>query len=137
MTGQPKPAVSAMAAFDRSPPAFPAADLQTIARERFGLTGEIAPLVSERDQNALIRTSDGDYVLKIANLGEDRTALEFQQAVLVHLETVASDLGVPRIRPAKSGEGIVTWPSADGRDGHLVRAVSFLPGRLFSAVPRT
>lgn len=137
MTGQSKSAISAMAAFDKSPPAFSAADLQRIARERYGLTGEIAPLVSERDQNARIRTPEGDYVLKIANLGEDRMALEFQQAVLAHLETVAPDLGVPRIRPAKSGEGIVSWPSADGRDAHLVRAVSFLPGRLFSAVPRT
>jgi Ser/Thr protein kinase RdoA (MazF antagonist) len=137
MTGQPKSAISAMAAFEKSPPAFPAAELQTIALERFGLTGEIAPLVSERDQNARVNTPEGDYVLKIANLGEDRMALEFQQAVLAHLENVAPDLGVPRIRPAKSGEGIVTWPSPDGRDAHLLRAVTFLPGRLFSAVPRT
>src|SRR5262245_38420105 len=111
---------SAMATFERAPPALAAADLQTMARERFGLTGEVTPLVSERDQNGRLKTAEGDFVLKVANLGEDRAALEFQQAVLAHLEEVAPNLGVPRIRQAKTGESIVTWPAADGRNAHLV-----------------
>jgi 4-aminobutyrate aminotransferase-like enzyme/Ser/Thr protein kinase RdoA (MazF antagonist) len=137
MTARATSVPSAMAAFEQAPPAFPAADLQAIARELFGLTGEIVPLVSERDQNARVKGGEGDHVLKIANLGEDLAALEFQQTVLAHLEAVAPDLGVPRIRPAKTGEGIATWPSADGRNAHLVRAVTYLPGQLFSAAERT
>lgn len=136
MNGRPQ-AASSTTVFEQAPPDFSAADLLTIARDCFALTGEIKPLVSERDQNARLKTADGDYVLKIANLGEDRAALDFQQAVLTHLETVAPDLGVPRIRPASGGDAIATWPSADGRNAHLVRAVTFLPGKLFSEVDRT
>src|SRR5215510_4668956 len=102
MTARATSIPSAMAAFEQAPPAFAAADLQAMAKELFGLTGEIASLVSERDQNALLKTAEGDYVLKIANLGEDRAALAFQQAVLAHLAAVAPDLGVPRIRAAKT-----------------------------------
>src|SRR5262245_1075633 len=137
MTARATPIPSAMSAFEQAPPAFPSAGLQALARKLFGLTGEIAPLVSERDQNARIKGADGDHVLKIANMGEERAALEFQQAVLAHLAAVAPDLGLPRLRPAKTGEGIATWPSADGRNAHLVRAVTYLPGALFSAVQRT
>jgi hypothetical protein len=126
-----------MAAFEQAPPAFAAEELRKIAQTRFGVAGEVTALVSERDQNGLIAGRDGSYVLKIANLGEERAALEFQHAVLGHVAAVAPDLGVPHVRTATTGEDIVTWPAADGRGAHLVRAVTYLPGRLFSQVPKT
>ncbi|HEY7687143.1 MAG TPA: phosphotransferase, partial [Dongiaceae bacterium] len=135
MTGRPIAASATV--FEQAPPAFSDSDLLAIASERFALTGGIKPLVSERDQNARVTAAGGDYVLKIANLAEERTALEFQQAVLAHLALVAPGLGVPRVRPAKNGESIATWPSADGRNAHFVRAVTFLPGKLLSEVERS
>src|ERR1700741_3904735 len=95
---RPEPATSAAAVFEQAPPAFSSDELLVIAQERFGLSGEVKPLVSERDQNARLRTPAGEYVLKVANLREDRAALEFQQTVLAHLEAVAPDLPVPRIQ---------------------------------------
>jgi Ser/Thr protein kinase RdoA (MazF antagonist) len=51
-------------------PSFSASEAQMLADRHFGLTGEIEPLYSERDQNFRLRTSSGDWTLKIASVEE-------------------------------------------------------------------
>ena len=49
---------------------IPNFDKQSMARlvmDIYGIQGEISPLVSYEDQNALIKTPGAKYVLKIAN----------------------------------------------------------------------
>lgn len=126
-----------MSAFKQPPPAFPEDAIKRIAATHFGLAGEITPLISERDQNACLCGDRGSFVLKIANRAETGEALEFQNAVLEHLRVVAPDLGVPRLVPATDGAAIARWPSADGRGSHDVRVLTYLPGLLFSEVPKS
>jgi 4-aminobutyrate aminotransferase-like enzyme/Ser/Thr protein kinase RdoA (MazF antagonist) len=101
----------------------------------YGLAGALAPLDSERDQNVLVEAAGRRYVLKIANAAEDRGFLALQSAVLEHLAAVAPTLGVPRLVRTRDGSEMATWQS--GTATHAVRLLTYLPGRLFSAVPKT
>ena len=121
-----------MSVMESAPPSFGLPDAERLAAELFGLKGQAKALVSERDQNFLIRTPDGGaYVLKIANAAEDAAALEVQNAAMAHLAAQDPDLGVPRVHAATDGSTAVAVKGADGED-HVVRLVSFLPGGLYA-----
>ncbi len=122
---------------DRNPPDLPAASVRRVAAEAFGLDGEFTPLVSERDQNFRIRRPDGkEAVLKIANAQEDPAVVDLQTAALLHIERVDPGMPVPRVLRTKSGE-VTTW--VEGPDGsrHIVRALTYLPGKPLGDVPLT
>jgi 4-aminobutyrate aminotransferase-like enzyme/Ser/Thr protein kinase RdoA (MazF antagonist) len=110
-------------------PHFTAADAERLARELYGLAASASPLVSERDQNFLMRTSPGAnsdaFVLKISNSLEDRAFLEAQRLAMA----AAADRSAlcPRVLALKSG----AWSGeAIGAGGtrHCVRLMSFIPG---------
>ncbi len=74
-----------------------------VARQ-FGLEGHYTPLISERDQNFRMTTTDNDsYVVKVTSLAEDRTATDFQIAALNHLANLGI-AGVPRNVLTTSGK---------------------------------
>jgi Ser/Thr protein kinase RdoA (MazF antagonist) len=54
----------------------------------YGIAGTLKELASERDQNFLVTTADAQYVLKIANVAEERHFLELQNATLKHCAKV-------------------------------------------------
>ena len=106
--------------FDSPPPAFDQEEVIRLAEQYFGIGGQIRPLASERDQNVQV----GDYVVKISNLAETRAALDLQHAALNHLASADPTLALPRI----AEPGIVE------HDGHLLRALTFLPGVPYATV---
>ena len=113
-------------------PQFSLADVQAIAAFHFGLHGDLTPLYSERDQNSLMREKGGlDWVIKIANLAEDPAFVVAQIAALTHIAQVDPTLPVPRVRTSVTGTPIVNVA------GHLVYVLSFLPGDLATASPRS
>ncbi len=125
-----------MSVFECSPPALSPTQLEGIAATHFNLHGTISALDSERDQNARITTCAGDvYTLKIANAGEQAGLLALQNAAMQHIAQVDPDLGVPHIVPSRTGNLI---ESADENGAtHAVRLLSFVPGQLFSTVPKS
>ena len=122
-------------AFDNAPPAFDPSVLANLAAKHFGKAGDIKELASERDQNSLVGASkDGASVLKISNIAQNPKALEFQNAALDHLLIVAPHLNAPIAQRSLSGQSIIT---SDETGDHLVRLLSFVPGNLYSAAPRS
>ncbi len=123
---------SSMSVLTTLPPAFTPDEVAGIARDLYGLSGSLAPLDSERDQNFRLTESDGtSWVLKIANAAEDSQALAFQAALLRHVQVVDPDLPLPHLRPTLGGEDL-------GKAGdHFVRLVSWLPGQLYSGCRKT
>ncbi|HVF22776.1 MAG TPA: phosphotransferase, partial [Pyrinomonadaceae bacterium] len=102
---------------------------QAIAEKYFGIQASAHELPSERDQNFLLTSRDGEkFVLKIANRGEKREVLEAQNAMLGHLEEKVSFC--PRVVTARSGEGIEVV------EGQFVRVLSYLPGTPLAKVQR-
>jgi 4-aminobutyrate aminotransferase-like enzyme/Ser/Thr protein kinase RdoA (MazF antagonist) len=115
-------------------PTFTLPEVRRLARDLYGVDVEAEPLPGERDQNFRLKsTSGGDLVLKIANAAESRTALELQHRVLALLNEKVHDLATPRSVPSVNGETMTTVRSVDGTE-HMVRALTFLPGRLWAHV---
>ena len=106
--------------FDSPPPTFTAAQVAELADQYFGISGAARALESERDQNVQV----GGYVVKVSNGAESPTALDLQHAALTHLALADPTLAIPRI----AAPGVVE------HDGHLLRALTFLPGAPYATV---
>jgi len=100
--------------FDSPPPNFTVEEVTQFAARHFGISGPARALHSERDQNVQV----GDYVVKVSNSAETGRALDLQQAALAHVALADPSSAIPRI----AAPGVVE------HDGHLVRALTFLPG---------
>jgi 4-aminobutyrate aminotransferase-like enzyme/Ser/Thr protein kinase RdoA (MazF antagonist) len=134
--------MNAFEALTRDRTAAPAVDEEraaALARELFGLEGEVRALDSYMDRNFLIGPADGErWVLKVANADEDEAALDLQQRAMEALARLE-----PRVTPValRSRAGRVMESVELGGARHLVRAVTFLPGTLLAeaehAVPAT
>ncbi len=100
----------------------------------YGLTGELARLPGEADDNFAVRAGGGQrYVVKVAHLRSDPAVVNVQARVLRHVESVAPGLPVPRVVPATDGQPWTLVP--DGPlAGRVVHVLSYLDGRLLRSV---
>ncbi len=115
-------------------PAFTLEQAGHLAKEFYGLDGEVEGLPSERDQNFLIRCGSGErFVLKIANATEQFAMLEAQNRVMAHVARFESLL--PNIVSSLRREEIETVFAQDG-SSHFMRLVTYLPGRPMGTVKR-
>jgi Ser/Thr protein kinase RdoA (MazF antagonist) len=109
-------------------PAFPAQQASELLRGHYGIEASMEPLVSERDQNFLVSTADGEkYVLKFANASESAAITDFQNQGLLHIARVAPDFPVPRVIATNDGALMFEVESEAG-DAHRVRLLSWLDG---------
>jgi Ser/Thr protein kinase RdoA (MazF antagonist) len=108
-----------------SPPACsPSAVAQAVA-EQFGLAGDYAPLVSERDQNFRLVAEDGRcFVVKVTSRAEQPETSDFQLGALLYLE----DAGVetPAVVRTLDGAAFGFIASPEGR--HRLRVVTWIDG---------
>src|ERR1041385_5716627 len=96
-------------------PNFTEQDAVRFAREWYGLQTTVQPLPSERDRNFYLKTEDGrEFVLKIANVAEERETLDLQNKALEHLAAQAPALRLPRVCATADGKAITTINSDDG-----------------------
>ena len=125
-----------MTELDHPAPDFPLEHAARLAREHFGVSGELSRLDSERDQNFRLVSDAGDWTFKIVNASEPATESAFQAALLDHLGAVAPDRALPRLRKAASGSTLAT---AEGPSGarHALRMVSWLSGKPLAESART
>ncbi len=115
-------------------PRFSEEEATHFAQSLFGIDTTATQLPSERDQNFLLRTRDGDdYVLKIANASEDSGLIEAQNQAMAHLNK--HGVTAPKIIPTKAGESIAQVETEAG-ETHAVRLVSYLPGTPYGDVRR-
>jgi Ser/Thr protein kinase RdoA (MazF antagonist) len=112
-------------------PNFDEQALAKIAKEHYGLEGENSSLVSYEDQNALIKTPKGKFVIKIANKRWDLEFIKMQTDVFEHLKNVAPDMTFPSVVPSLKGEKIIFI------DGFAVRILTFLEGNILGNMKRS
>jgi len=111
------------------PPDFAAGAVAAVVAEDFNLHGEYTQLVSERDQNFRLTTSDGQaFVVKVTGLAEDRIATDFQIAALCHFEESEFNYA-PRVVRTVSGEKRSVIISEAGQE-YCLRVVTWLDGSL-------
>jgi 4-aminobutyrate aminotransferase-like enzyme/Ser/Thr protein kinase RdoA (MazF antagonist) len=121
--------------FAQAPPQVADAEVATGLRVDFGLSGTLTALDSERDRNLRLAGPDGEWVVKVANVAEHPATLDLQHRALDHIARVDPTLPVPRVWHTVDGSPTARWTSAQGT--HLVRCVTWLPGRPLATVPRT
>ena len=102
-------------------------------RACYGLTGELARLPGEADDNFVLPNDGQRYVVKFAHPRADPRVVGVQVRVLRHIESVAAGLPVPRVVPAADGQ---PWTVvADGPlRGRVVHVLTYLDGELLRSV---
>ena len=120
-----------MEVFDSPPPSYSDEELLSIANDYFGQKGKIKQLVSERDQNARLISDDDEYVIKIANSAEDKGLIEFQNAVLNHVNDLDPSLSIPKVMKGKEGQEIFKYKD------HNVRLITYLKGDIFNSAKKS
>lgn len=116
----------ALAANATIPPTFDAAAVAEAVASQFGLRGEYAPLVSERDQNFRFDAEDGArYVVKVVGAAEDEVTSAFEAGLLRHLQPF-DGVVAPTIVPTINGGDFGEIASASAR--HRLRVVTWVDG---------
>ena len=124
-------------ALDSDPPDCSREEAARIARDLFGLEGELEAKRGERDRNFRVRATDGrDVILKLANEAEDPGVIDLQIQALLHVEKHAPGLPVPRVVRSVNGAAVESVPLEDGRS-LMVRTMTYLPGETLWDVERT
>ncbi len=118
----------ASAALETAPPLLDPVEAQRMTERIFGVEGSLTPLDSDRDQNYRVEAGRQAFVLKFSNPAEDPASVDFQTAVLEHLEAVAPELPVPRVVPTVDGATRANVRGSDGR-ASTARLLTFVPGR--------
>lgn len=109
-------------------PALAADPILRTLDDAWNIRGTARDVGGDRDQNAVITTTDGTrYLVKIAQSGEDPGVLGLQIAALNHIAIHDPDLPVPRVIPTREGATTHAVPAGDG-GSHVFRVFSFLPG---------
>jgi 4-aminobutyrate aminotransferase-like enzyme/Ser/Thr protein kinase RdoA (MazF antagonist) len=102
-----------------------------IAREHYGLEGTAQLLAGEYDLNFRIKTHDATHLLKIAAVNSDRAALEYQNAVMVHINARAPQLESQRVIANVSNK-LISEVLLEGQT-RFVRLLTYTPGRTLAA----
>ncbi len=113
---------------------IPNFDRQSMARlvmDLYGIEGDLSPLVSYEDQNALVRTPAAKYVLKIGNRKWPPSFVQAQTDVLEYLKINAPGLTFPSVIRTRDGNTITRV------EGFAVRLLTYLEGELLTNTPRT
>ena len=111
------------------PPRLSGDTLSRLARDHWGLSGTLAPLTSERDQNHRLDTPGASYTLKLSNPAEPLALTLAQTLAITPLAARAPDLPLPRPLPARDGRLVI--PLDDG----ALRLFTWCPGTPLAHLP--
>ena len=112
-------------------PIFDKPFMAGLVMDLYGIEGEISPLVSYEDQNALIKTPGAKYVLKIANKKWSQAFVQAQTDVLEYLRINAPGLTFPSVVKTLEGKTITNV------NGFAIRLLTYLEGDLLTTTPRS
>ena len=111
-------------------PRFSGEEAIELARAQYGLSGNVSPLPSERDQNFLIDDpARGKFVLKIANRDDSPELLDFQHQAMRLLARSGLDFSVQQLVLPLSGADLAGIIGPAG-DRHCVRVLRWIDGEL-------
>lgn len=116
--------------------------VRALAKERYGLSGELVALTGERDRNYRLQSdadADADpsrYMLKLSHPAESALVADFQTQALLHIAATDPGLPVQRIVPSLDGAPSFVVDPGDGLPC-VVRLFTYLPGLPMPDAPRT
>jgi hydroxylysine kinase len=112
-------------------------EISQFIRLHYGVSGALAKLGAERDENYRITLTDGSQRLfKLTHVLENPALVDFQTKALLHVASVAPQLPVQRLVPTLCGNVETSALGSDGRE-RRARMFTFLAGTPLSSVPRS
>jgi len=93
--------------FDTPAPDFSIIDAEKIALDHFGINGSAEPLVSDRDQNFRVKSSNEAFVLKISNSMEHIDVLDMQNEAIQYIHQNNPDIELTYPIVSKAGQKII------------------------------
>jgi Ser/Thr protein kinase RdoA (MazF antagonist) len=133
--------IDPLAVISTEKPNFSDAEAIEFIRRNYDLDVAVKSLLSERDQNFQLSTPGGEqYVLKIANSGEDPQVADFHNKALLHLKSFGEQhqnhVNAPAI--LLTCDGATKFIVESGDERHIARVVSFVAGiPLADRIPST
>ncbi len=113
---------------DHGKPSFQRSEAARVAESLYGIRGRLQALPSERDQNFLLETEEGQrFILKIANSSERPEILDLQNRALDLVAHSLEEPVCPRLIPTREGQACAQVEGPEG-ECHYVRLLSHLPG---------
>ena len=120
---------------EKPAPSFTAVQASKFAKSWFKETLDVSSLVSERDQNFLLKNNQGDkFVLKIANEAESAEVLDFQNQVMDHMAKQDPSLPLPKVCLSLDKKQIHRLELNGNK--HFVRVVTYIKGKLLDDLPQ-
>jgi len=107
-----------------------------LLHDAYGLACQtVKRLAGERDDNFKVDTTNGTFFLKVAHSAEEPEITAFQTDALLHLESQAPDLPVPRVIPTLDGKHEFTV--TDMGTTRRGRLTTFMQGEPFDGLATT
>lgn len=101
-----------------------------LAREIYGVEGSVRELGSQQDRNFRIDSAGGRYVVKVANRGWGRSAIEAQNAALLLLAAIGTGFTAPE--PVAGLDGGLLHEVTDGAEQLPLRLLTYVEGSQLS-----
>jgi Ser/Thr protein kinase RdoA (MazF antagonist) len=99
-----------------------------LARERYGLDGQVMRFATEKDDTFRLDLNDGSrFVLKVANPSESVDEIDLQARLLEHVAHTDPGLPVPRMVPDLAGRSHARFTDRAGQQ-RQVRVMSYVRG---------
>lgn len=113
-------------------------NLNLFLSKHYGIVGEMTPLAGELDLNFKLQTAKGtSYLLKIYALDREALFIEFQAAILEHLNQRATDFSPPQLIKTQKGESTVGYIDPEGQE-RKVQLLSWISGHCWNQLwPQT
>ena len=93
--------------FNTPPPDFSQKEVQNLVEQHFKIVGSVKPLVSDRDQNFLINSLQGDFIFKISNSMENKDVLKMQNNAIKHIKDNDIDIELTYPQVSNNGDKII------------------------------
>lgn len=108
-------------------------DLKELLLVHYNIKGHLIKLPGEVDLNFKINSDDHkEFILKISRQS-DLNYLEFQQELLIYLESINPEIEIPRVLMNTNGEAL-TCIQDGPENNYVIRILSWIPGRIYSSV---
>lgn len=107
---------------------------EKLCQELYGIKGVAQRQTGELDFNFKIATKNGEkYILKISRPDTDEAYFDFQQQLLLHIDSKSPDFPFPKIIQTKAGENDTVIVD-EYNQTRKVRLLNWVEGRLWSSV---
>ncbi len=108
--------------------------VEALCEQHYGIIGKAQKQVGEIDFNYKVKTENGDnYILKISRPDVSETNFDFQQKLLLHINSKSPDFLYPKIVKTKTGENDIVLLDNYNKT-RKIRLLEWVSGRLMSTV---